>query len=118
MQSNAFELDVEAGNDESFHRPSNAEVVEQDEEDLIWEAIARLPSVKRGRFAILRRTPSEIEHSVGAGGGGGGETGSVETIDVTRLDRARRELVVKKALASDDQDNYKLLSAIKDRLDR
>ncbi|XP_052887191.1 ABC transporter G family member 31-like [Gossypium arboreum] len=113
MQSNAFELDVEAGNEESFHRPSNAEVVEQDEEDLIWEAIARLPSVKRGRFAILRRTPSEIEHSVG-----GGETGSTETIDVTKLDRARRELVVKKALASDDQDNYKLLSAIKDRLDR
>ncbi|PPS13302.1 hypothetical protein GOBAR_AA07351 [Gossypium barbadense] len=73
----------------------------------------------RGRFAILRRTPSEIEHSVGAGGvEGGGETGSTETIDVTRLDRARRELVVKNALASDDQDNYKLLSAIKDRLDR
>ncbi|KAL1161231.1 hypothetical protein V6Z11_A07G119600 [Gossypium hirsutum] len=83
------------------------------------DAIARLPSVKRGRFAILRRTPSEIEHSVGAGGvEGGGETGSTETIDVTRLDRARRELVVKNALASDDQDNYKLLSAIKDRLDR
>ncbi|KAA3458581.1 ABC transporter G family member 31-like [Gossypium australe] len=119
MQSNAFELDVEADNEESFHRPSTAEVVERDEEDLIWEAIARLPSVKRGRFAILRRTPSEIEHSVGAGGvEGGGETGSTETIDVTRLDRARRELVVKKALASDDQDNYKLLSAIKDRLDR
>ncbi|XVE79409.1 hypothetical protein DITRI_Ditri14bG0056300 [Diplodiscus trichospermus] len=107
--SEYFEFDVEAGSMESFHRPSNAEAVKQDEEELVWEAIARLPSVKQGRFAILRRSPSEHE---------GGENGGTETIDVTRLDRMRRELVLKKALATDDQDNYKLLSAIKDRLDR
>ncbi|KAL4304239.1 hypothetical protein GQ457_10G008600 [Hibiscus cannabinus] len=111
-KSNSLEFDIEAGNEETFHRPSNAEVVERDEEDLVWEALARLPSVKQGRFAILRRTPSEIEHA------GGVETASTETIDVTKLDRARRELVVKKALATNDQDNFKLLSAIKDRLDR
>ncbi|KAK8700613.1 hypothetical protein V6N13_019004 [Hibiscus sabdariffa] len=111
-KSNALEFDIEAGNEETFHRPSNAEVVERDEEDLVWEALARLPSVKQGRFAILRRTPSEIEHA------GGVESASTETIDVTKLDRARRELVVKKALATNDQDNYMLLSAIKDRLDR
>ncbi|KAH8520242.1 hypothetical protein H0E87_001633, partial [Populus deltoides] len=39
-------------------------------------------------------------------------------IDVRRLDRHKRELVVKKALATNAQDNYKLLSAIKERLDR
>ncbi|KAB2073857.1 hypothetical protein ES319_A07G113200v1 [Gossypium barbadense] len=102
--SDYFEFDTEGANAESFYRPSNAEVVLQDEEDLMWEAISRLPSMKQGRFAILKRTSSEIEHDT--------------TIDVTRLDRSRRELVVKKALATDDQDNYKLLSAIKDRLDR
>ncbi|GMI88964.1 ATP-binding cassette G31, PLEIOTROPIC DRUG RESISTANCE 3, pleiotropic drug resistance 3 [Hibiscus trionum] len=112
-KSNALEFDLEAGNEETFQRPSNAEAVQRDEEDLVWEALSRLPSVKQGRFAILRRTPSEIEHDLG-----GGESASTETIDVTKLDRARRELVVKKALATNDQDNYKLLAAIKDRLDR
>ncbi|XVF19871.1 hypothetical protein REPUB_Repub11eG0148300 [Reevesia pubescens] len=111
--SEYFEFDLEAGNGESFHRPSNAEAVQQDEEDLVWEAIARLPSVKQGHFAILRRNPSECE-----GNGGGENEGGTEAIDVRRLDRTRRELVVKKALATDDQDNFKLLSAIKDRLDR
>ncbi|XP_022752647.1 ABC transporter G family member 31 isoform X2 [Durio zibethinus] len=107
--SEYFEFDLETGNVESFHGPSNAESVKKDEEELVWEAISRLPSVRQGRFAILRRSPSE----------GGGENGvAAETIDVKRLDRTRRELVVKKALATDDQDNYKLLSAIKDRLDR
>ncbi|XWS28696.1 hypothetical protein CRYUN_Cryun25bG0093500 [Craigia yunnanensis] len=109
--SEYFDFDVEAGNAGSFRRSSNAGTVQQDEEELVWEAIARLPSVKQGRFAILRRSPSEYE-------GGEGDYGGAETIDVTRLDRTRRELVLKKALATDGQDNYKLLSAIKDRLDR
>ncbi|XP_007016113.2 PREDICTED: ABC transporter G family member 31 [Theobroma cacao] len=110
--SEYFEFDMEAVG-ESFHRPSNAEAVQQDEEELMWEAISRLPSVKRGHIAILRRTPSEHERA-----GGGGENGGTEAIDVTKLDRARRELLVKKALATDDQDNYWLLSAMKERLDR
>ncbi|TYI18829.1 hypothetical protein ES332_A07G120300v1 [Gossypium tomentosum] len=113
--SDYFEFDTEGANAVSFYRPSNAEVVLQDEEDLMWEAISRLPSMKQGRFAILKRISSEIEHDTE---GGERESGTAETIDVTRLDRSRRELVVKKALATDDQDNYKLLSAIKDRLDR
>ncbi|XVF68990.1 hypothetical protein PTKIN_Ptkin11bG0045400 [Pterospermum kingtungense] len=119
--SEYFEFEADAGNRESFQRASNAEAVQQDEEDLVWAAIARLPSVKQGRFAMLRRGPSYREGGGGGGGedGDGGENGGgMETIDVTKLDRTRRELVVKKALATDDQDNYKLLSAIKDRLDR
>ncbi|XVF05337.1 hypothetical protein REPUB_Repub05bG0163600 [Reevesia pubescens] len=117
--SEYFEFDLEAGNGESsFHRPSNVETVQQDEEELKWEAILRLPSVKQGRFAILRRTPSEYEGYNNEGGENNIGAISTETIDVTKLDRTRRELVVKKALATDDQDNYKLLSAIKDRLDR
>ncbi|KAE8712214.1 vacuolar cation/proton exchanger 3-like [Hibiscus syriacus] len=83
--SDYFEFDIEASSTESsFHRPSNADAVQQDEDDLIWESIARLPPVKQTRT----------------------------------LDRARKELVVKKALAADDQGNYKLLSAVKDRLHR
>ncbi|XP_062085164.1 ABC transporter G family member 31 [Humulus lupulus] len=101
--SEYFEFDIETGN-ESFGRPSNAESVAQDEEQLLWAAIARLPSQKRSHFALLRKSPS-------------GKQGT-ETIDVTKLDREGRESLVKKALATNDQDNNKLLSAIKDRLNR
>ncbi|KAF8010616.1 hypothetical protein BT93_J1302 [Corymbia citriodora subsp. variegata] len=77
----------------------------------MWAAIERLPSQKRPNMALLSRTPSES-------GGSGGGARQTETIDVRKLDRLRRELVVRKALATDDQDNYRLLSAVKERLDR
>ncbi|EEF36755.1 ABC transporter G family member 31 [Ricinus communis] len=95
---------------ESFARASNAESVQEDEDELLWEAISRLPSQRRGNFALLRRSASEYAED-----GSGKRT---ETIDVTRLDRANRELVVKKALATNAQDNHRLLSGIKERLDR
>ncbi|XP_050236360.1 ABC transporter G family member 31 [Mercurialis annua] len=91
---------------ESFARPSNADSVKEDEDELLWEAISRLPSQQRGNFALLRRSftsPSEKR---------------TETIDVTKLDAPSRELLVKKALATNAQDNHKLLSGVKERLDR
>ncbi|KAM7256970.1 hypothetical protein ACFE04_012711 [Oxalis oulophora] len=109
--SEFFEYEIEAGH-ESFVRPSNADAVEEDESELLWAALERLPSQKRGNFALLRRSPSEFH------GGGGGVVKGTETIDVTKLGRVDRQLVVKKALATNDQDNYKLLSAVKGRLDR
>ncbi|KAJ6299528.1 hypothetical protein OIU76_020486 [Salix suchowensis] len=108
--SEFFELDVDPVR-ESFSRPSNAESLEDDENELVWEAISRLPSNKRGNFAVMRKSPSEHDRS-----GGYGER--EEMIDVRRLDRHKRELVVKKALDTNAQDNHKLLSAIKERLDR
>ncbi|KAA8543738.1 hypothetical protein F0562_022085 [Nyssa sinensis] len=75
---------------------------------LLWTALARLPSRKRSNFALLRRTASESD---------GGEQ-RTETIDVRKLDRTNREFVVRKALATAEQDNYKLLLAIKERLNR
>ncbi|KAE8039264.1 hypothetical protein FH972_011692 [Carpinus fangiana] len=92
----------------SFGRPSNAESVAQDEEELRWAAIESIPSFRRTNFALMNRTPSER----------GGEDGRTETIDVRNLSRSSRERVVKKALATNEQDNYRLLSAIKERLDR
>ncbi|KAK2969189.1 hypothetical protein RJ640_025902 [Escallonia rubra] len=105
--SEYFELDVEAGG-ESFARPSNAEEVARDEAELLWAAFERLPSQKRTNFALMRRTASESDS--------GGEI--TETVDVRKLDRTNRERVVRKALATSEQDNYILLSAIKERLDR
>lgn len=105
--SEYFEYEIESGAG-SLARPSNAESVAEDEDELRWAAIERLPSAKQINMAVMRRTMSEQ-----AGG-----KAAAETIDVRKLDRSKRELVVKKALATTDQDNYKLLSAIKERLDR
>ncbi|KNA04513.1 hypothetical protein SOVF_198570 [Spinacia oleracea] len=85
-----------------FPQPSNAETVAKDEDDLVWAAIERLPSFKQLNFALLRDD---------------GEA-QVSTIDVTKLDRNQRELVVQKALDTPEQDNYKLVSGIRQRFQR
>ena len=89
--------DLEA---EAFIRPSNADDVERDEEELVWAALERLPSRKRTNYAVLTRDEE------------------TETVDVRKLNRSKRELVVRNALDTSEQDNFKLLSAIKERLDR
>ncbi|KAK1589123.1 hypothetical protein Q3G72_030665 [Acer saccharum] len=107
--SEYFEYGIEAGS-ESFSRPSNAETVEEDEAELMWEALSRLPSQKQSNFALLRRTPSEFDDA-------GGDA-KIETVDVRKLSRSTREFVVKEAFDTNDQDNYRLVSKIKERLDR
>ncbi|KMT19204.1 hypothetical protein BVRB_1g015960 [Beta vulgaris subsp. vulgaris] len=103
--SELFELELTSNELESSLAPhSNADAVAKDEEDLVWAAIARLPSVKRSNFALLRDN------------GGGGKR--VSAIDVSKLDRNQRELVVQKALDTSEQDNYNLLSGVKERFRR
>ncbi|KAL7201502.1 hypothetical protein ACSBR1_033244 [Camellia fascicularis] len=97
-----FELEVKSGID-SFSRASNAESMREDEYELLWAVLSRLPSQKQTNFVLLRQTVSKLD---------GGEERS-EAIDVRKLDRFNRELVVKRALATTEQDNYKLISAIK-----
>ncbi|KAK1365980.1 ABC transporter G family member 31 [Heracleum sosnowskyi] len=97
-----YEMDMEMGGDR-FTRPSNAE---RDEDELLWAALERLPSEKRTNFALLRRELSKAQGK------------DIRTVDVRKLDRFNRELVVKNALATTDQDNYRLLAGIKKRLDR
>lgn len=102
-----YEVDQESQTS-SFGRASNAENVERDEEELVWAAIEKLPSARRPNAILLRRTASEA--------GDGNE--QTETLDVRKLNKVDRALLVKKALATTDQDNYRLLSGIKERLDR
>uniref|UniRef100_A0A803LXC5 ABC transporter domain-containing protein n=1 Tax=Chenopodium quinoa TaxID=63459 RepID=A0A803LXC5_CHEQI len=106
--SNGSEFfEIELSNSElesSFGRPSNAEAVAKDEEDLIWAAFERLPSVKRTKLAVIYDDDN----------GGGGDK-LISTIDVTKLDRNRREMVVLKALDTAEQDNYKLVSGVEVR---
>lgn len=97
---------------ESFARASNADTVAEDEEELQWAALSRLPSQKRINYAVLRASSSRRPPPPADGGA------PEELVDVRKLNRFHRELVVKKALATNDQDNYRLLAAIKERLDR
>ncbi|GFZ01608.1 hypothetical protein Acr_15g0002170 [Actinidia rufa] len=92
---------------ETFARASNDESVREDEDELLWAALARLPSQKRTNFALLRRIASESDS---------GEDRTETVDDFRKLDRLNRKLFVKRALATSEQDNYKLLSAIKKRL--
>ncbi|KAG6605414.1 ABC transporter G family member 31, partial [Cucurbita argyrosperma subsp. sororia] len=87
--------------DKSFVRSSNAELLAKDEQELLWVAIERLPSHQQSNYALLVDNEKRTK-----------------TINVRKLDRNKRELVVKQALATNDQDNFKLLSGIKQRLDR
>lgn len=106
--SEFFELDVEFEADNTFPRASNAESVAGDEAELRLAAMERLPSQRRTNTSSVRRTPEEPDS--------GGER--ADAIDVRKLNRFNRELVVRRALDTADQDNFKLLSGIKERLDR
>ena len=88
MAITGFSFDM-ASERELFARASNAEWVEQDEEELQMVALLRLSMQKH-----------------------------VNTTLVRKLNRFHRERVVKDALATNEQDNYKLLSAIKEHFDK
>ncbi|KAI3678493.1 hypothetical protein L6452_37788 [Arctium lappa] len=105
--SEYFDVDIESGND-TFARRSNADEFQRDETELLWAAIERLPSRKEKKFALLKRPVSESN----------GSEERTETVDVTKLDRRNRSLIIRKALDTSEQDNYKLLAAIKERFDR
>ncbi|KAI7757931.1 hypothetical protein M8C21_007667 [Ambrosia artemisiifolia] len=104
--SEYFDVDIESGQG-AFSRRTNTSDVQRDETELLWAAIERLPSGKEKKTALMRRQSS-----------GSSRSERTETIDVTKLDRRNRSLIVKKALDNSDQDNYKLLAAIKERFDR
>lgn len=109
--SEYFEIDMEG---KMFQRQGpwgmDAPEVREDEPELMWAAVERLPSVRRQNFAIVRRgSRSSSSHT---------QSLPFEVVDVRRLDRAARERVLNKAFATTNQDNYNLLSGIKSRFDR
>ncbi|XP_061368731.1 ABC transporter G family member 31-like [Gastrolobium bilobum] len=110
-----FDMASETGR-ESFARASNAEWVEEDEEELQMAALLRLPTMKRVNLALVRK-PSSDQSNKGSSSGEGKKK-KMETVDVRKLNRFHRERLVDEAFATNEQDNYKLLSAIKERFNR
>lgn len=109
--SEYFEFGGDNRGESSFRRGKNDESVIEEEEELMWAALSRLPSQKRTSTALMRRSNSQIGRS-------GSGRKRMETIDVNKLSRSRREILVRNALATSEQDNFLLLSGIKERLDR
>ncbi|CAI8585681.1 unnamed protein product [Vicia faba] len=104
-------FEIGSNGSESFTRASNAEALEEDEAELQWAALSRLPSQKRINYAVLRASSSNRKPLPA-------KASTDDLVDVRKLNRTTRELVVKKAFATNAQDNYALLSAIKERIDR
>lgn len=105
--SEYFDMDVESQN-ESFGRRSNAESVAEDEQELVWAALEKLPTRKRTNMALVQRNTEESGENAGK---------TTDTVDVRKLDRDTRQLLVHRAMATSEQDNYKLLAGVKERLD-
>ena len=78
----------------SFHQ-------EDDEEDLKWAAIQKLPTVARLRKALL--TSSE---------------GEVYEIDVQKLGLQERRTLLERLVRTVEEDNEKFLLKLKERIDR
>ncbi|XP_072954744.1 ABC transporter G family member 51 [Typha angustifolia] len=108
--SEYFVIDVGESSDR-FSRPSNSDAVEEDESELLWAAMERLPSVSRRHFAIVPLRSTSISAAAQR------SRCPLEVVDVRSLDRRARELVLDEALATNEQDNYNLLSGIKARFD-
>ncbi|URD80850.1 Plant PDR ABC transporter associated [Musa troglodytarum] len=111
-----FEIDMEEAGELFEQRGSGLDAALEeragaDEEgELMWAAVERLPSVKRHNFAVVRRDSRTYSRH-------GSAPPPFELVDVRRLDRAARERVLHKAFATNDQDNYNLLAGIKGRFD-
>ncbi|KAL5225223.1 hypothetical protein ABZP36_011862 [Zizania latifolia] len=86
----------------------------EEEVDLLWAAIERLPSAKRRSHAVVLPDPDGLG---GSGGGGGGGDGGGQVVDVRRLDRPGLQRVLRHALATTELDNANLLHGIKARFD-
>ncbi|CAL1386918.1 unnamed protein product [Linum trigynum] len=81
---------------------------EDDEDELKWAAIERLPTYERLRKAILKDAAGD--------GGGGGEVG-LQEIDVGKLGGTERKLLIESLLKVAEEDNEKLLRRIRHRTD-
>ncbi|RWW60832.1 hypothetical protein BHE74_00032141, partial [Ensete ventricosum] len=115
--SEFFEINMEEAGELFEQRRSGLDATPEEraaaeeEGELMWAAVERLPSVKRHNFAVVRRDSRSFSRH-------GPAPPPFELVDVRRLDRAARERVLDKAFATNDQDNYNLLAGIKGRFDR
>lgn len=86
-----------------FKNSSSRRQESDDQKELEWAALEKLPTYHRLRTAILESN---------------GEVEASGPIDVRRLAKGQRTSIVEKALATSEQDNFRFLSMVKERLQR
>ncbi|RXH71770.1 hypothetical protein DVH24_025271 [Malus domestica] len=92
-------------------RKENLVIEEEDEEvQLQWAAIERLPTYKRCRTALF-----DFDGGVG---GGGKEHAGKRVVDVTKLKADERHLFIEKLIKHIEHDNLRLLQKLRERIDR
>ncbi|XP_019187474.1 PREDICTED: ABC transporter G family member 39-like [Ipomoea nil] len=81
---------------------------EEEEEELLWAAIERLPTFERMRKGMLKHA---------AVGGGDGRL-VAEEIDLRKLGKQEREVLMESILKGDEEDNDRFLLRFRERIDR
>ncbi|GLT73870.1 hypothetical protein SLA2020_457000 [Shorea laevis] len=96
----------------SFDDAADSIAEEDDNLQLQWASIERLPTFKRLRTSLF-----EIEHE-SREGNTGEETEAKRVTDVTKLGAAERHLFIEKLIKHTENDNLRLLHKIRERIDR
>lgn len=77
---------------------------DDDELQLQWAAIERLPTIKRLRLSIFKHPDSE--------------QGDMRVVDVTQLDAVERRLFIENLVKNVEKDNHMLLKKMRERIQR
>jgi len=88
----------------SFQRKGAGDGVDDDEEELKWAAIEKLPTFSRARKGVLNRVLES------------GEESAVE-VDYTRLGSVNRKILIDNVLRIVEEDNGRLLRRLRARID-
>ena len=92
-------------------RSSSTSVKEEDEEhELLWAAIERLPTFKRVRTSLFGD-----DHD---NGDDGRESEGKRMVDVTKLEALERQMLVERLIKHIEHDNLQLLQKLRERIDR
>ncbi|CAN6486098.1 unnamed protein product [Victoria cruziana] len=103
----------------SFHSEHTGNIdvrdaAEEDEKELFWAAVERLPTYNRARTSLL---------SVGGGADNNGSAGDNgkggrKVVDVKSLNAVERHLLIEKLISDIEEDNLRLLRKLRQRFDR
>ncbi|KAF3791927.1 Pleiotropic drug resistance protein 3 [Nymphaea thermarum] len=106
-----------AGSFRSDHSGNNVgDAAEEDERELFWAAIERLPTYDRSRTSLLFVGNGDVNTDI-VGGGDDGKDGR-KVVDVKRLAATERHLLIEKLINDIEEDNLRLLRNLRQRFDR
>ena len=93
------------GRSEDVFQRSRRKEEDEDEEELKWAAIERLPTYDRMRKGILKQVL---------------DSGKInyEEVDITKLGMQEKKILLESILKTVEEDNEKFLQRLRDRIDR